>query len=119
MADPTLLEENVAETHITIGLNAYKELCGLHLGGKAELTMDVILGVTRKAANRAEIVITKIKEKLEKDIEARCERFSLVTSRVKKCIEKLWLFHSNCTEEVADYNKTDTKKIESITNKTI
>lgn len=71
LADPTLLEENVADTHITIGLNAYKELCGLHLGGKAELVMDVILGVTRKAANRAEIVISKIKEELEKDKETR------------------------------------------------
>lgn len=73
LADPTLLEENVAATHITIGLNAYKELCGLHLGGKAELAMDVILGVTRKAAKRAEIVISKIKEELENDRKTRFE----------------------------------------------
>lgn len=71
MADPTLLEEGVADTHITICLNAYKELCGLHLGGKAELTMDVILGITKKAAKRAETVITQIKEALEKDKESR------------------------------------------------
>lgn len=72
VADPTLLEENVAETHITIGLNAYKELCSLHLGGKAELAMDVILNTTKKAANRAAIVISKIKASLEQDKEARC-----------------------------------------------
>lgn len=78
MADPTLLEENVADTHITIGLNAYKELCGLHLGGKAELVMDVILDITRKAAKRAEIVISKIKEVLEKDRETRLFERSIV-----------------------------------------
>lgn len=68
----------MADTHITIGLNAYKELCGLHLGGKAELVMEVILGVTRKAAKRAEIVISKIKEELEKDRETRLFECSII-----------------------------------------
>lgn len=71
VGDPTLLEENVAETYITIGLNAYKELCGLHVGGKAELGVDVILNTTRNAADRAAIVVAKIKQALEHDKKAR------------------------------------------------
>lgn len=71
MADPTLLEENVAEAHLTVGLNAYKELCGLHLGGKAQIDSQVILTTTEKAAKRALIVVGKIKHAVEENNKLR------------------------------------------------
>ncbi|KAF2883680.1 hypothetical protein ILUMI_22495 [Ignelater luminosus] len=71
LADPTLLEEGVADAHLMIGLNAYKELCGLHLGGNALMTPQSILQCTSKAAARASVVIQQIKEALEKDQERR------------------------------------------------
>lgn len=71
LADPTLLEEGVADAHLMIGLNAYKELCGLHLGGNALMTPQSILKCTSKAAARASVVIQQIKEALEKDQEHR------------------------------------------------
>lgn len=67
IADPTLLEEGVAEAFLSVGLNAYKELCGLHLGGKAQLSTSVILETTNKAARRACQVIEMIKTQVEKD----------------------------------------------------
>lgn len=67
IADPTLLEEGVAEAFLSIGLNAYKELCGLHLGGKAQLSTSVILETTNKAARRACQVIEMIKTQVEQD----------------------------------------------------
>lgn len=67
VADPTLLEERVAEAFLSVGLNAYKELCGLHLGGKAELSTDIILETTNKAAKRAGCVVEIIKAAVEKD----------------------------------------------------
>ncbi|XP_066154347.1 uncharacterized protein Rrp45 [Euwallacea fornicatus] len=65
--DPTLLEERVADASLNIGLNAYKELCGLHLGGKAQVTPRLILETTNKAANRAGKVVEMIKAAVEKD----------------------------------------------------
>ncbi|CAH1106284.1 unnamed protein product [Psylliodes chrysocephalus] len=74
IADPTLLEEEVADAFMSIGLNAYKELCGLHLGGKAELSPDLILSTASKAANRAGLIVQQIKECIEKDTQQRLLR---------------------------------------------
>ena len=54
-----------------MGLNAYRELCGLHLGGKTELSPTVILDTTRKAAKRAIDIVDMIKEAVVKDTEER------------------------------------------------
>lgn len=71
VADPSLIEEGIADAHLSVGLNAYKELCGLHLGGNAELTPDVILATTTKAAGRATIVVDLIKKALSDDHSSR------------------------------------------------
>ncbi|KAJ8947198.1 hypothetical protein NQ318_015546 [Aromia moschata] len=71
LADPTLLEEGVADAFLSVGLNAYKELCGLHLGGKADLSTDVILNTVNKAAVRAVIVVQLIKDAYEEDNKRR------------------------------------------------
>lgn len=73
LADPNLLEEGVAEAFLSVGLNAYKELCGLHLGGKVELTTNIILETTDKAARRACEVVELIKSVVEKDTQERLE----------------------------------------------
>lgn len=71
MADPTLLEEGVADAYLSIGVNPYKELCGLHLGGKADLTPNVILSTVNKAAAHAAVVVQQIKDAIEEDNEKR------------------------------------------------
>lgn len=67
LADPSILEENVAEAHLTVGINSYRELCALHLGGKAEVDSMLILQITKKAADRAAIVVQTMKDTLEQD----------------------------------------------------
>lgn len=71
IADPSVLEENVAEGYLTVGLNSYRELCCLHFGGKAQVDSKLILDTTKKAAGRAATVIQQIKECIEKDIKTR------------------------------------------------
>lgn len=71
LADATLLEEGVAEGQLIYSLNAYKELCGLHLGGNVLMDVDQILSTTSKATNRANLVIQLIKDELKKDAELR------------------------------------------------
>lgn len=71
MADPTLLEEGVADAYLSIGVNPYKELCGLHLGGKADLTPNLILSTVNKAASHAASVVQQIKDAIEEDTKKR------------------------------------------------
>lgn len=71
LADPSLLEESIAEAFLTVGLNGFKELCSLHLGGKAELTSDVILSTVNKATSRAGFLIDEIKKAIKVDVELR------------------------------------------------
>ncbi|XP_050303583.1 exosome complex component RRP45 [Anthonomus grandis grandis] len=73
IADPTLLEEGVAEAFLTVSVNAYRELCGLHLGGKVQITPDVIFETTNKAARRACEVIELIKTSVETDTNTKIE----------------------------------------------
>lgn len=71
LADPNLLEEEVSDAFLSIGVNPYKELCGLHLGGKADLTSNLILSTASKAAARAAVVVEQIKDAIEKDNQMR------------------------------------------------
>ncbi|KAL3265563.1 hypothetical protein HHI36_009768 [Cryptolaemus montrouzieri] len=77
LADPTLLEEGVADAFLTVGMNSYKELCGLHLGGKAELNPDILIQITQKAGNRAGIVVEQIKKAVKEENEKRLEDKSI------------------------------------------
>lgn len=71
LADPNLLEEEVSDAYLSIGVNPYKELCGLHLGGKADLTPTLILSSANKAASRAAVVVQQIKDAIEEDTKNR------------------------------------------------
>lgn len=72
VADPTVIEERVSEAQLVFGVNAYRELCGLHLGGSALTSYDKILLYANRAATRAAEVVQIIKSALEEDINARC-----------------------------------------------
>lgn len=74
VGDPNLLEENTAEAHLILGLNSYKELCGLHLGGSAMMSVEDIQSYAQKGAKRAHDVVQQIKKVLEEDAEKRFVR---------------------------------------------
>uniref|UniRef100_A0AAG5CPR8 Exosome complex component RRP45 n=1 Tax=Anopheles atroparvus TaxID=41427 RepID=A0AAG5CPR8_ANOAO len=67
IADPTNLEERVAEAKMVFGLNSYGELCGLHLGGITLTSANLLLRTSKKAGERARIVVDKIKAAIMKD----------------------------------------------------
>ncbi|KAK6637647.1 hypothetical protein RUM44_008069 [Polyplax serrata] len=70
-ADPTAIEERVADAGLTFGINAYQEICCLHLGGTALIKPKLILASSVKAANRAKEVVKIINDALQKDAETR------------------------------------------------
>jgi len=71
IADPTAVEERVAEASIVFGLNSYKELCGLHLSGITLTSSELLLGCASKAAVRAKETVDMIKRTLETDNDLR------------------------------------------------
>ncbi|XP_067000313.2 exosome complex component RRP45 [Anabrus simplex] len=71
IADPSAIEERVSEAQIVFGVNAYRELCGLHLGGSALATPQLVLKCAVRASKRALEVVQTIKHALEQDNEAR------------------------------------------------
>uniref|UniRef100_U5EZA1 Exosome complex component RRP45 n=1 Tax=Corethrella appendiculata TaxID=1370023 RepID=U5EZA1_9DIPT len=77
IADPTLLEERVAEATMIFGINSYRELCGLHLGGNTLTSSELLLKLATKAGNRAMLVVEKIKESLKLDEEKRAANESV------------------------------------------
>lgn len=71
IADPTYLEERVAEAKIVFGMNSYGELCGIHLGGITLTSSDLLLRTAAKAAKRARTIVQKIKDIIQEDAEKR------------------------------------------------
>ncbi|XP_312616.6 uncharacterized protein LOC1273616 [Anopheles gambiae] len=71
IADPTYLEERVAEARMVFGLNSYGELCGLHLGGTTLTSAELLLRTSAKASKRARLVVERIKAAIQKDAEDR------------------------------------------------
>uniref|UniRef100_A0A182RCV8 Exosome complex component RRP45 n=1 Tax=Anopheles funestus TaxID=62324 RepID=A0A182RCV8_ANOFN len=67
VADPTYLEERVAEAKMVFGINSYGELCGLHLGGSTLTSSNLLLRTSAKASKRARLVVEKIKAAIQKD----------------------------------------------------
>lgn len=73
IADPTAAEERIAEASIVFGLNSYRELCGLHLGGITLTNAELLLQCAKKGATRAQKMVDAIKESLLIDEQERSE----------------------------------------------
>lgn len=76
-ADPTAIEEKVSDSQIVYAVNAYRELCGLHLGGNALTSYDIIVQCANRAAKRAAEVFQIMKSALEEDANARASEKSV------------------------------------------
>jgi hypothetical protein len=84
VADPTAIEERVAEASLVFGINSYRELCGLHLGGTTLTSADLLLRSTTNASKRAKFMVDKIKSTLAEDEALRAEG---KTVDFTKCIQ--------------------------------
>lgn len=73
MADPTLLEERVSDATLVLAVNAYKELCCIHLAGVSLTSPRLIQQCSEIAAGRAKRVVDFIKSMLEDDQNERNE----------------------------------------------
>lgn len=71
VADPTAMEERVAEANLVFGLNSYRELCGIHFGGITLTSSELLLQCATRGAKRAKFVVDLIKDALQKDETSR------------------------------------------------
>uniref|UniRef100_A0A0K8TM19 Exosome complex component RRP45 n=1 Tax=Tabanus bromius TaxID=304241 RepID=A0A0K8TM19_TABBR len=73
VADPTVIEERCSEANMIFGINSYRELCCLNLGGTTLTSTNLLLMCSNKAAHRAKFVVEKIKAVIADDANARNE----------------------------------------------
>ncbi|XP_063240289.1 exosome complex component RRP45 [Bacillus rossius redtenbacheri] len=102
VADPTQLEERVSQAQVVLGMNSYRELCGVHLGGSALASDSTVWQCSVKAASRAAHVVASLKEALARDLRLRargelaglaeCVRqpslLSLTQDRLSLCLDR-------------------------------
>lgn len=71
VADPSAAEERTADSSLVFGLNSFRELCCLNLGGTTLTSSTLLLQCAARAARRAKFVVDYVKETLELDKTAR------------------------------------------------
>ncbi|KAH8274805.1 hypothetical protein KR026_007527, partial [Drosophila bipectinata] len=64
IVDPTLLEENAADSVIVLSFNSYQELCTLNAGGSAPTNVRTIMQCARSAAKRSKALVDFIRKAL-------------------------------------------------------
>ncbi|KAH8409139.1 hypothetical protein KR009_008756, partial [Drosophila setifemur] len=73
IVDPTLLEENAADSVIVLSFNSYQELCTLNAGGTAPTNVRTIMQCARNAATRSKALVDFIRKALAMDEERRAQ----------------------------------------------
>ncbi|KAH8364968.1 hypothetical protein KR200_007810, partial [Drosophila serrata] len=73
LVDPTLMEENAADSVIVLSFNSYQELCTLNLGGCAPTNVMTIMQCARNAATRCKAMVEFIRKTLGLDEERRLQ----------------------------------------------
>ncbi|XP_061396625.1 exosome complex component RRP45 [Musca vetustissima] len=74
VADPTVIEERTSESQMIFGINSFRELCCLNLGGSSLTSSALLLQCSKRAAKHAKYVVELVKQTLETDIAARESR---------------------------------------------
>ncbi|XP_005186893.2 exosome complex component RRP45 [Musca domestica] len=74
VADPTVMEERTSESQMIFGINSFRELCCLNLGGSSLTSSALLLQCSKRAAKHAKYVVELVKKTLENDLSAREDR---------------------------------------------
>lgn len=65
------MEERTAESQMIFGLNSFRELCCLNLGGSSMTSSMLLLQCAKRAAKHAKDIVDRVKELLVSDAAAR------------------------------------------------
>ncbi|XP_063979822.1 exosome complex component RRP45 [Diachasmimorpha longicaudata] len=86
--DPSYLEERLGVTQLTMGLNAYRELCCLHFDHTSisRISTDVLSLAMKDAVNYATNLVRQIKETVKIDVESRYKKEAAKAFRFKDAI---------------------------------
>ena len=71
VCDPSLLEEECSGGKMVIGVNAYREVCTLHLAGQVIIDKKLVLRLSQVAADKSKKIVEKIKQSLKEEEERR------------------------------------------------
>ncbi|XP_004535179.1 exosome complex component RRP45 [Ceratitis capitata] len=125
IADPSVLEERVADSALVFGLNSFRELCCLNLGGTTLTSSNLLLQCATRAARRAKFVVDYVKEVLELDKLAReedrnsgfteCVRLNKITALAENRLSlRLRNFKLQGTDDLKDETAMETSGDEEV-----
>lgn len=77
VADPTVMEERTSESQMIFGINSFRELCCLNLGGSSLTSSSLLLQCSKRAASHAKYVVDLVKSTLDADLAARESRHNV------------------------------------------
>lgn len=118
VADPTIMEERTSESQMIFGINSFRELCCLNLGGSSLTSSTLLLQSSKRASNQAKKVVDLVKQTLEKDLAAResrsnvgfteCLKQNAITSLAEdRLVLKLRHFTFNDVEMTEEQKRKD------------
>lgn len=105
VADPTALEERVADSILVLAVNSYKELCCMNLCGVCLTCPDLIMSCSEKAAVRSKRIVDFIKQLLVDDQNNRNDG---IHKGFSECINLNKIASSKFNSESIPYSKANT-----------
>jgi len=103
VCDPSLLEEQCMAGKMVIGVNAYREICTLHLAGQIIVDKKLVMRLTKTAAERSKKVVDIVKEVLARDEELRKKgQAGSFASAIQNPVS---IMHSTAGKTLFDFSK--------------
>ncbi|XP_011311379.1 exosome complex component rrp45 [Fopius arisanus] len=86
--DPSFAEERLGVTQLTLGMNAYREICCLHFDHTtiSKVSTDVLSLVMKDAVSHATQLVRQIKETVKIDVQARYKKEEAKAFRLRDAI---------------------------------
>ena len=101
VADPSLLEEECAKGRMVIGVNAYREVCTLHLAGQVMIDQRLVLRLAHTAAEKSKMVVEKIKQCLAEEEERRKKG---IVRGFSRALEEASILQSTAPKKIFDFS---------------
>eukprot|EP00090_Calanus_glacialis_P007008 TRINITY_DN15475_c0_g1_i4.p1 TRINITY_DN15475_c0_g1~~TRINITY_DN15475_c0_g1_i4.p1 ORF type:complete len:397 (-),score=171.57 TRINITY_DN15475_c0_g1_i4:50-1240(-) len=114
VCDPSRLEEECMGGKMVIGVNAYREICTLHLAGQVLVDKKLVLKLTNTAAEKAKKMVEKIKQSLAKEEELRK---SGAPRGFAASLQALSIMQNNAEKKEFDFSKVS-KEAKSLIKQT-
>jgi len=77
VVDPSLSEDLTCDSHITIAMNAQKEVCCIQKPGGSAVSHDIVMGCVMRASQRTKGLVELLKKEYEAKVKSKAHKHGL------------------------------------------